>query len=603
MQAVYEGSARPDVLMRFARRHGRDYMMRSEKRGGYGSSPNGGKTPPKRKRRRAGFFYMLLTLILSLALWPVGMILLWRRKLRWKLTTKLLTTIITLFLCVTLYGFALTVQTENPTYTRVQDSVNDFLDHSAERIGEGYTVVCDAAQRAWASATDLGGALQTASMRYAADGLDRSAVLAGSVRETVSGWFHSEDAPDPTPVADETVEPEETPMDAASAQPTPSAAPQVTGRLPLSSPESTPDPESAQPIGNGTLTRQREFTEATSTPTPTDAPAETADAVQSTPNPDETGTPDETPVPATDAPETTEPTVQPSVDPDLQPKPAGEAVVYYNTNGVNYHMHSSCKNMGTAKAGTLADAVEKGLRRCRNCETPDDSILRAENVVWVDEEQHFHLSDDCTDFAGDWSLMTLDDALAEGCTPCAACKAGLYMAASGRALPTPSPSPSPEPTATPEPTPTPSPSPTPEPVVVAPSRALKPAGEAMVYHSSNGKWYHTDPHCSGMGGAKLYSLAECVEGSYKRCRKCNAPLPELVEAHCLWMDEDGLCHTSDECPSFTGDWTLVERDQALADGRSGCVVCGADEYLVKNSIVNYPEPTPEPTDEPASATK
>ena len=108
MQATMEGGR-----LMFARRHGRDYMMRSEKRPSYGGASGRGR-PPKRRRRRGGVLYTLWTVLASVLLWPVGMVLLWRRRLRWQVTTKLLMSIITLFICVVAYGFALDVYKRQP---------------------------------------------------------------------------------------------------------------------------------------------------------------------------------------------------------------------------------------------------------------------------------------------------------------------------------------------------------------------------------------------------------------------------------------------------------------------------------------------------------
>ena len=68
-----------------------------------------------------------------------------------------------------------------------------------------------------------------------------------------------------------------------------------------------------------------------------------------------------------------------------------------------------------------------------------------------------------------------------------------------------------------------------------------------------------------------------------------------MDEHCLWLDENGLCHTSDECAEFSGSWTLIPRDEALEAGHTGCTACGADEYLVPGTIVDYPEWTPTAT--------
>ena len=79
MQMTFEQAQRGGLLQAFATR-GNGYMMRSEKRpGSYG----GGRQPGRRPRRkRAGFFYIFLTLLVSIILWPVGMVMLWRRKVR-----------------------------------------------------------------------------------------------------------------------------------------------------------------------------------------------------------------------------------------------------------------------------------------------------------------------------------------------------------------------------------------------------------------------------------------------------------------------------------------------------------------------------------------
>lgn len=611
-----------DSRTNFSRRRNRGYMMRSEKRAPYQSSGSGGKRP-RRRRKKAGFFYVLLSLLLSLILWPVGMCMLWRRKVRWTISSKLLTTIITLFLCVTMFGYVLTVQTDSVQFTKAQDRVNDFIDNGAVYISQGYTAICDGAVRVANSAAELGDAASRLTMAYLANGIDRGAELADTAVSAVSELF-AQDAPTATPAATDA------PTDAPSATPAVTDAPthtpeatvesglEVTGSgvLPLTVPEITPDPSSAQPIGNGVLTRDGEFIEATATPEPTSAPTDApTNAPSASPEASATAEPTVTPEP-TITPEPTstpEPSPSPEVDASLMPVSAKEAVVYYTSNGKYYHMASTCKGMSGAKAHTLEEAVARKLNRCRTCGSPDASILKAENPVWTDEAGLFHLTAECEHFTGVWSLMELDEALTGGYVPCEDCDAVAFTEACGRAVPTaeptstvepseePTEAPTAEPTAEPtiepteapteEPTSEPTVEPSVEPSVVTPTRALKPAGEALVYHTASGGWYHTIANCSKMSGAKLYPLSECVEGSkiYKRCRKCNAPLPEYVKEYCLWMDEQSVCHTTDECPSFTGQWTLIPRDEALEAGHTGCLVCSANEYLQPNTTVDYIE--------------
>jgi len=102
-----------------------------------------------------------------------------------------------------------------------------------------------------------------------------------------------------------------------------------------------------------------------------------------------------------------------------------------------------------------------------------------------------------------------------------------------------------------------------------------------------------------MSRADLYPLSEAAS-HLKNCRTCAAPLPEYVDMYCLWMDEDSLCHTTDECPSFNGKYKLIPRDEALEAGYTGCAMCYASEYLQPHTIMEYIEYVA-PTEEPDAA--
>ena len=133
MQMTMDQAMRPGLLQAFALRRGSGYVMRSEKRPGYsGSGGSGSGKGPKRKR--AGFFYILLTLIVSIILWPIGMVMLWRRKVRMQAGSKLLISLLTLCISVFLIVFALTVPVENEQFTAFQDQANDWLDQAAADI-------------------------------------------------------------------------------------------------------------------------------------------------------------------------------------------------------------------------------------------------------------------------------------------------------------------------------------------------------------------------------------------------------------------------------------------------------------------------------------
>lgn len=606
MQMTYDQSPRPGIRMAFARRHGRDYMMRSEKRPGYGSGRSGKKPP--RKKRRTGFFYIFLTSLLSVLLWPVGMVLLWRRRMRMQVGTKLLFSLVTLFISIFLIVFSLTVPTENPTVIAFQDKANDFLDKAADDIAVAGDIVYRKGVETYYLMSDFTDAYASYQSAALADSIDQGVEWAQRARSGIANLFsREEDEPENTPGQSATPEQSSTPGQSVTPDvPDPTLRPEISPVDDINAllPDVTPDPSSAQALSGGMLYASGSFAPGV---TPKPSPSARTTGEPASPSPEASGTPtaavSEAPTDAPDASssletsnaptsaasetpaDTPEPTQAATPEVTVTVKPAGEAVVYYNDSGVCYHMQSSCRSMSSAKESTLAEAVAAGKIRCRTCGSPLNEILEEENVIWVDESGRFHTTDECESFEGSWRLMTLEDAIEDGCEPCPDCQADLYAEQSGITAPTPTPEPTATPSPTPEPTATPDPTATPEPTVVRPDVTLKPAGEATVYHSSNGSYYHKVEICKGMSGSDPYTLAECVDG-YKRCKTCDAPLPELVDQACLWMDEDKLCHTSDECAQFKGSYTLILRDDALTEGLSGCPDCGADEYLVPNTILD-----------------
>ena len=92
MQAILTENT-PFLFMRM-RGGEHDYMMRSEKRPGQRS---GGARPPKRRKRtpKKHPVYAFFTILLLLIAYPVGLVFLWVRKLRWSGVAKLLVSVAT----------------------------------------------------------------------------------------------------------------------------------------------------------------------------------------------------------------------------------------------------------------------------------------------------------------------------------------------------------------------------------------------------------------------------------------------------------------------------------------------------------------------------
>lgn len=621
-------------------------MMRSEKRGRGSSSSSPSGRPPKRRRRRAGFFYKLFMMLLLIVLWPFGLLMLWQRKLRWNVGTKLLTSVVTLFACVVLFGFALTADTGNPTYTQIQDSVNSFLDEAADWMVETGNVVGEKAKFVYESAGEFGDSLWVFGREVLANGIDEGVQLANSVKDKFAKPAAETDAP----TTETTDEPSIKPAATASASPKASKAPAKTPAVsaaptdeasaaPEDEASNTPAPEATLKVELPVVVSLPDLTAGDSTEEPaeepTDAPTEEPTAAPTeeptdAPTDEPTGEPTDAPTEAptdepTNAP-TDEPTVKPAVSADdalpvyipqaapnasagkpiaegilntdgtleaaalsgeeanaasnlYRLKPAALATVYFNSNGKTYHYTTKCGKMNRAEEHVLGDAAETRHQRCTLCETPDKSILDESYIVWLDEDNIAHMSDECADFEGRWTLQTVAQANEDGRSGCTTCGADAYLAAvmngediqltwdegsfAGEAA-------------------------VPAAGSITPEIALKPAAQATVYHSSNGKWYHTFTRCQNMTGGKAYALEDCVDG-FKTCTKCGAPSPDFIGKPCLWQDESKLCHTTDECADFKGQYTLILRDDALAQEMSGCTLCGADQYLIKGTSVHYLE--------------
>lgn len=395
MQAVVQSSAAIQGAGRF---HffalGRDYMMRSEKRSGGSplhSAPAPGGRPPK-KRRRAGFFYKLCMLILLLVLWPLGLMMLWRRKLRWSLSTKLLTSIVTLAACIVLFGFALTVNTHNATYTQVQDSINGFLDDAADSLIDFGKVVRQRGEIALEGAQELGALIQQQEFQRLADALDWSAQQGRQVRDRLAGLFDSEDSgQSENAEPDSTGESTPAPTASASPSPTPRIVEERNVRasddtLPVYIPSATADASTGHALGEGILERLGNL-EAGPLPTPKPTPEPVEFAV----------------------------------------KPAADAIVYYNDSGKYYHMTTVCGSMKSAHAHRFEEVLESGHLPCNSCGSPALELLEETYIVWVDEGQRAHLSDECELFNGNWQLMSVEDALEAGCSGCSGCGSDQYL--------------------------------------------------------------------------------------------------------------------------------------------------------------------------------
>ncbi|MBQ7263138.1 MAG: hypothetical protein IJR14_05400 [Synergistaceae bacterium] len=123
---------------------------------------------------------------------------------------------------------------------------------------------------------------------------------------------------------------------------------------------------------------------------------------------------------------------------------------------------------------------------------------------------------------------------------------------------------------------------------MAPNEGMKvsPSFLERFILDAKSKGYHAAPNCVSMSGAPAHTLADAVADGKKTCGNCNPPSGDLIGKAVMWMDENGLCHTTDACESFAGKYTLILRDDALAQGLPACPDCGAEEYLIPGTVLS-----------------
>ena len=528
-------------LQLFARRGGRNYMMRSEKRPSY----NYTQRPRKPKRRRTRYAYLVLTLLVSILLWPVGLFLIWNRRLRCKVGGKILWSAATLAVFCCLVLALLTVPTNNEQFQRFQDDANDLIATVGADLEIAWQTFSERSGDAWGNMRTVGYSVGNFALNKTADGLEAGVALAENVRNWVGGLFPAGDEQTPSTGLEATNAPEETPGASAPAQTAqPSATPATTPITRLfATPEPSDAPSAAELAVSGLALARAGMNgaesgapEASSTPypTPTTRPqasaeaepsAEPSELPQATGEPEATGTPQATaeaeaqpstePVstvsaePAVTGAEETQATPQPAramptptpaaelpEGETVEAKPAGDFIVYHTENGRWYHTTATCSGMRDAQEYTFAQSVEDGFEPCPDCGAPAAELLESENVVWVDEDSVYHISDECSSFVDTASLMTLEDAVDAQCVPCAACGANALADGASEAQ------------------------------TLDEEALLELARDVTVYFYDGSVGYHAESSCYGMSGAPARTLYEAIEMDKPPCSRCNPPTLE-----------------------------------------------------------------------------
>ncbi|MBQ6645761.1 MAG: hypothetical protein IJM56_03675 [Clostridia bacterium] len=335
------------------------YFERSQKRspysaGGYSAGTGGGN-------RRASFGFTLCAILLLFLVYPVGVVMIWNRRVSFTPGVKLLLTLLAAVVFCLALVYVANLKTNNPQLMKIQSGLNKAFDWIYDVFGSAFKKIGSwklfrengfktGLNTLWAGTREnvarAGISLlenQTQSAAYVRQELPRR--LLSSYKKAV-GYKEPATAPTPASTVQTVVE---------RVTPTPTFTPM---------PENTPKP----------------------TPVVTQAPAKvTLPEIRS----------------------------------------AAEAGIYYNPGGTSYHIKSTCYNMFSSESHTLAEAASAGKVACQNCSVPSLELLSHEQTdyLWVDSKNVAHTSDLCVEFMGDYRLVPFTDVYEGHYTYCPKCKA------------------------------------------------------------------------------------------------------------------------------------------------------------------------------------
>ncbi len=544
-----------DAAISYIRGRDRNYMMRSEKRPGYPTN-----TPPKKPKKSV--WYQILTIILLILFCPAGLILLWRRRLRWPGIVKLTATLLSLVMLFLELGAALWYPFKDERIRQLQHQASAVIDQAADACGEFFGDAADNWTAFMSNGREIGAAAGNHALGLLLDAIASPTPVptqvppmtlqqGGGNREGIAALMNNptpSPTPSPTPTPTPTPEPTETPV-------------------PTDEPTATPTVQPEETIEASANVLER--------PTPSSGVNLTLDPnASATPVPPVTPTP--TPEPTPIATETPEPTAEPTIDPASIPQlqHPGEATVWHTSDGKWYHKASVCGSMTNASEHTLASAVSKGKTACPYCYPFEEKWAREERpAVYLSSDGYWHTRMGCESNTDEWTIELLDDVLANASLrPCDACGARYYTDG------VPSvPASETVPEASVTDAPTNAPGGTEEAVVPQ----LKAAGEIMVWHTSNGKWYHKGPSCGSMSNASQYTLKSAAAKGKTACPYCNPVGAEWANETkaTVYVSSDSRWHTGPDCRANTDEWEPVLLSAALADSSlKACSECGANYY-------------------------
>ncbi len=358
----------------------KDTMERSEKRSPYDSydPERANKRNKQNKRPKASAWFVVLTFILLLVLFPVGIFFLWSRKIRWNAGTKVFITLITGIIFTGLMILAINYDTGNPRITEIQkearvvlEKVDAFTQNTFKKTSEwGYEVYADVNQKAEKVIDIWDEKLAETALEYYSEIDENLYAVKVELPKTLIEKFKV--IIDYVPEVKESKIPEKL------------ATPDMGG-LNVEIPNQATEKEA--PVK----------TEVTLEPTPVLPTA--------TPAPTNTPAPTQTPI----------------VLPDI--KDVSLAEVFYTQNGTYYHAKTNCSGMMNSVSHTLKEAMTVNKKQCDSCGVVSYDMMECDYYLWVDMKNRAHTTDECMQFAsGAYRVLPFDDVYNGSFNYCSECR-------------------------------------------------------------------------------------------------------------------------------------------------------------------------------------
>ena len=477
------------------------YMERSERRGNY----------RPRRRRKPPILYAIITIIMLLVLYPVGLVLLWRRKLNWSHAVKAVLSLIfaAVFALGCMFAYSL-------------DSVRPYADNLFSQVRQVFNPNDDGSQGSGGIVTATGAPTDAPSDEPTDEPTD-----APTAEPTDEPTAEPTEQPTDEPTAEPTDEPTATPTKAPTAAPTatPTAKPtQTPTAIPTAAPTFDVSARRVWPIVDESedsiladIYRVLEAREYPMQPAPTDEPtaeptSEPTDEPTAEPTSEPTAEPTATPTVAPTKAPTQAPTKAPTAVPTQAPTKAPTAVptqaptkapTAAPTQAPTTYVQPTIRPTATAHVTEQPTAIPTSQPTTVPTATP---ITTPETVYHTATGTRFHLTPNCGLTSGA-SPDTWAHAVESGFKPCPDCVGKQYpeaVAAIQNGTYVPEATFVPAPTFVPDPTATPDADVHPE----------------TVYHTATGSRFHLTPNCGQTRGASADTWDHSVASGYRPCQDC-----------------------------------------------------------------------------------